>query len=258
MLHADKRALEQNLKVNLLRIREKELHFYTENCVAIGTQASLLAGFAYAGLIQVDIPEHVNETLKTAYLCVTTTAMGLELIAVLNSTLCSMLGPGLALRGPDGSMNKAVDEMMEEYRLTFFFFGTGLVAFHFSALIFAWLEFVWPVAMAMSVTIFLFLYGMYHYFLRIYARFKVPPSMMITGRFDTDVPVYDKTVTATDMRRANAAHTASQSVGQRIDEYLHPVAYPRDVLRQRHGPSASDVAEANEQHAEASPSRLAR
>lgn len=150
MLHADKRALEQNLKVNLLRIREKELHFYTENCVAIGTQASLLAGFAYAGLIQVDIPDHVNETLKTAYLCVTTTAMGLELVAVLNSTLCSMLGPGLALRGPDGSMHKAVDEMMEEYRLTFFFFGIGLVAFHFSALLFAWLEFIWCARAALT------------------------------------------------------------------------------------------------------------
>lgn len=68
-------------------------------------------------------------------------AMGFELIAVLNSTLCSMLGPGLALRGPDGSMHRAVDGLMLEYRLTFVFFTLGLVAFHVSALLFAWLEF---------------------------------------------------------------------------------------------------------------------
>jgi hypothetical protein len=108
MLYADKRALETNLQVSLLKIREKELQFYTQNCIAIGTQAALLSGFAYNGIIQVDIPSDASDWLKTCYLCVTTMAMGFELIAVLNSTLCSMLGPGLALRGPDGSMHRAV------------------------------------------------------------------------------------------------------------------------------------------------------
>ena len=36
-----------------------------------------------------------------------------------------MLGPGLALRGPDGSMHRAVDGLMLEYRLTFLFFTMG-------------------------------------------------------------------------------------------------------------------------------------
>ena len=175
MLYADKRALETNLQVSLLKIREKELQFYTQNCIAIGTQAALLSGFAYNGIIQVDIPSESSDWLKTCYLCVTTFAMGFELIAVLNSTLCSMLGPGLALRGPDGSMHRAVDGeappgrrrrparhacwsrrrcahapplvaragLMLEYRLTFLFFTMGLIAFHVSALLFAWLEFSW-------------------------------------------------------------------------------------------------------------------
>lgn len=56
MLYADKRALETNLKVNLLAIREKELNYYSQNCLAVGTQAALLAGFAYSGLTQVAIP----------------------------------------------------------------------------------------------------------------------------------------------------------------------------------------------------------
>ena len=43
MLYADKRALETNLQVSLLKIREKELQFYTQNCIAIGTQAALLS-----------------------------------------------------------------------------------------------------------------------------------------------------------------------------------------------------------------------
>ncbi len=184
MLYADKKALETNLQVSLLKIREKELQFYTQNCIAIGTQAALLSGFAYNGIIQVDIPTERSDLLKTCYLCVTTAAMGFELIAVLNSTLCSMLGPGLALRGPDGSMHRAVDGLMLEYRLTFLFFTAGLVAFHVSALLFAWLEFSWPVAMAMTLALLMFIYGMGRYWLRIYSRFALSSERMITGKFD--------------------------------------------------------------------------
>ena len=184
MLYADKRALETNLQVSLLKIREKELQFYTQNCIAIGTQAALLSGFAYNGIIQVDIPSDASDWLKTSYLCVTTMAMGFELIAVLNSTLCSMLGPGLALRGPDGSMHRAVDGLMLEYRLTFLFFTMGLIAFHLSALLFAWLEFSWPVALAMTVALLMFVYGMWRYFKRIYQRFALESDRYITGKFE--------------------------------------------------------------------------
>ena len=99
MLFADKRALETNLKVSLLAIREKELNFYTTNCLAVGTQSALLAGFAYSGLTQVAFPHEAPYLIKLLYLLVTTTAMGFELIAVMNTTLLSMVGPGLALRG---------------------------------------------------------------------------------------------------------------------------------------------------------------
>ncbi|KOO53862.1 hypothetical protein Ctob_012795 [Chrysochromulina tobinii] len=184
MLYADKRALETNLQVSLLKIREKELQFYTQNCIAIGTQAALLSGFAYNGIIQVDIPSESSDWLKTAYLCVTTFAMGFELIAVLNATLCSMLGPGLALRGPDGSMHRAVDGLMLEYRLTFLFFTMGLIAFHVSALLFAWLEFSWPVALAMTLALLMFIYGMARYFKRIYQRFALDSDHYITGKFE--------------------------------------------------------------------------
>lgn len=184
MLFADKRALETNLQVSLLKIREKELQFYTQNCIAIGTQAALLSGFAYNGIIQVDIPEESSDVLKSFYLCVTTMAMGFELIAVLNSTLCSMLGPGLALRGPDGSMHRAVDGLMLEYRLTFVFFTLGLIMFHISALLFAWLEFSWPVALAMTLALIMFIWGMYKYGMRIYRRFALTGDGFITGKFE--------------------------------------------------------------------------
>ena len=95
-----------------------------------------------------------------------------------------MLGPGLALRGPDGSMHRAVDGLMLEYRLTFLFFTMGLIAFHLSALLFAWLEFSWPVALAMTVALVMFMYGMWRYFKRIYQRFALESDRYITGKFE--------------------------------------------------------------------------
>ena len=63
------------------------LRVQTQNCLAVGTQSALLAGFAYSGLTQVAIPHERSYILKLMYLLVTTTAMCFELIAVLNTTL---------------------------------------------------------------------------------------------------------------------------------------------------------------------------
>ena len=121
--------------------RVSRLRVQTQNCLAVGTQSALLAGFAYSGLTQVAIPHERSYILKLMYLLVTTTAMCFELIAVLNTTLLSMMGPGLALRGPDGSMHPAVDGMIEEYQHAYLNFVLGLIAFHLSAAIFGWLTF---------------------------------------------------------------------------------------------------------------------
>ena len=158
----------------------------TTNCLAVGTQSALLAGFAYSGLTQVAIPHEAPYMIKLLYMLTTTTAMGFELIAVMNTTLLSMVGPGLALRGPDGSMHPAVDGMMIEYRLAFYSFFAGLVSFHLSAALFGWLMFWpdhWMVALWLSLTIIASLYALLRYATRVYMRFRLPSQEVITGRF---------------------------------------------------------------------------
>ena len=44
MLLADKHNLQQELKLNLLHIEDKELNYYPQNSYTVGTQAALLAG----------------------------------------------------------------------------------------------------------------------------------------------------------------------------------------------------------------------
>lgn len=222
MLYADKNALRTNLKVNLLRIRERELNFYTNNCLSISTQAALLAGFAWYGLTEVPFTDHANDIVQTIYLVVTTCIMGLEMLTVVNATLCAILGPGLALRGPDGSMHKAVDGMMTHYRFTFACFSLGLLCFQFSALLYSWMQFSWgmrealraphqqgahvahtppshralcpppilrPVVVAeLSVPLTILLafavHVMYRSSTRIYGALKLDADTIVTGEFD--------------------------------------------------------------------------
>lgn len=213
MLFADKRALETNLKVGLLQIREKELNFYTQNCLAVCTQAALLAGFAYSGLTQVSIPEEANFWVRLLYISVTVMAMCFEIIAVLNTTLLAIVGPGLALRGPDGSMHPAVDGMMAEYKHALSCFKLGLVCFHLSAGLFGWIMFgcapppaapaappaaaraprrtdppthhhAGGVALCTSLVVLVSLYFLLRYAMRVYQRFRLPADEVVTGRFE--------------------------------------------------------------------------
>ena len=147
MLYADKQALETDLKViplpqscdcrrlltsicaaqvSLLAIRERELNLYSDNFRNIGTQAALLAGFAYSGCtIATDLKD--NDYERALYIFVTTGAMSLNVSALFASVTCCMFGPGLALRGPDGSMDQAVEGLALEYRTALMIFLFGLV-----------------------------------------------------------------------------------------------------------------------------------
>lgn len=154
-----------------------------QNCLAVGTQAALLAGFAYSGLTQVAIPLDSEYVLKLLYLLVSTTAMCLELIAVMNTTLLSMMGPGLALRGPDGSMHPAVDGMIVEYQYAYLNFVLGLIFFHFSAALFSWLMFNWLVSTFVSGCVLGSLYLLVRYASRVYTRFRLPSTEVVTGKF---------------------------------------------------------------------------
>lgn len=186
MLYADKNALRTQLKVQMLRIREKELLYYTNNCLSISTSAALLAGFAWYGLTEVPFDEQADAVTQTLYLVVTTLIMGLELLTVVNATLCAILGPGLALRGPDGSMHTAVNGMMTHYKFTLMCFATGLICFMLSALLYGWMQFSWTLALPMTLVIFYFLYKIVSYFIRIYRRFRLAPDSVVTGAFNAD------------------------------------------------------------------------
>lgn len=181
MLFADKRALQTNLKVGLLEIREKELNFYTTNCTHLGFLSSVFAGFASAALMT-----HVPKTpvmLHAAYLLITCAALGLQLCSLVSTTLLAMVAPGLALRGPDGSMNVAIDSMIGEYRVAFFQLFMGLVALHGSVACYVWLVLSTVQGLILTACLLLALYVECRYVAWVFRQFQLP-SAAVTGVFE--------------------------------------------------------------------------
>ncbi|KAJ1620853.1 hypothetical protein T492DRAFT_847479 [Pavlovales sp. CCMP2436] len=183
MLYADKHALRTRLKVSLLVIRHRELQFYTKNCIAIGTNALFLASFAWWGLTEPAFDELGGDMVQTVYLVITAMIMALELLATVTSTLVAILGPALAIRGPDGAMHTAVDCMVSHYRFTFVCFALGLVFFQLSVISFMHMQYTPEISGPISVAVIIGTLYMLTSSWRIYSLLKLRAQTMVTGDF---------------------------------------------------------------------------
>lgn len=192
MLYADKQALETELKVSLLAIRERELNLYTSNCRQIGTQAALLFGFAYSGLSVMAGDDYAS--MPAGYTALfeicSFLSMVLNALALYGATTCAMLGPGLALRGPDGSMDQAVEGLALEYRMTFVLYMAGLLTFYACAILFLAFDINGDYSVY-DIVLHLILFMVFLFFVaktgatckRIYKKFRLPVGHVVSGAF---------------------------------------------------------------------------
>ena len=119
MLIADKTVVEKRTQVRLLQIRGQELAFYTHCAQTVGTIGSVFAGLAFYGLLYVKMEWYSDSALLVRFLydLGNLVCMCLSLQVVVGTTALSMLCPGLALRGPEGSIHEAVDGMLDEFQV---------------------------------------------------------------------------------------------------------------------------------------------
>eukprot|EP00004_Rigifila_ramosa_P000211 TRINITY_DN10245_c0_g1_i3.p1 TRINITY_DN10245_c0_g1~~TRINITY_DN10245_c0_g1_i3.p1 ORF type:complete len:198 (-),score=42.86 TRINITY_DN10245_c0_g1_i3:566-1090(-) len=117
-----------------------ELQFYIQSVNAVATQGALLLGFAFAGLVDVGIDDIQFPVSSFLFYLSTEVALASELVVLAQSTLLIILGENLALRGPPGSMPRAVETMRVRRKHIFNSFGLSLVMFHVSAISLAWVK----------------------------------------------------------------------------------------------------------------------
>mmetsp|Transcript_13267 Transcript_13267/g.25432 ORF Transcript_13267/g.25432 Transcript_13267/m.25432 type:complete len:213 (-) Transcript_13267:198-836(-) len=176
MLAADKLLLQSNLKRNATELKEKEFRLHHDNFAAVGTQAAVLAGFAVAALVELDVPPHTSPFLQFCFFVSTVVSLAANLQCVASTTCVSVWGSSLALRGPDGSVLKAVENMFAERRRIFSLFASGVVAVHSAAMFAAMILMRLEAALVSSFVLAYSLYRLVIYSRKLYSRFHYNES----------------------------------------------------------------------------------
>jgi hypothetical protein len=188
MLAADKLQLQSAIKQQATALKEKEFTLHHSNLMTVGTQAAVLAGLDITMFIEFQPPSNesfgdfimVARAIKFAYYLMIVSAFCSNMIVVAQTTVLSVLGAGLALRGPDGSMMTATDGLYEERVAVFSVFGVGLACTVGSVVLCVWLILHWESAL---VCMFITIYTcrkIYTNYRRVMKRFDFDESQTVT------------------------------------------------------------------------------
>jgi hypothetical protein len=154
-------------------------------------QAALLAGLSLEGLFQVAVPKGAPYAATLMYMLATIVSLCLLLISVMNTTLLAMMGPGLALRGPEGSMHPAVDGMRIEYQTTYTCFVLGIVSLTVSLGLYGWMMLIdWRISTVLTLLSIGALFFLAKFANRMNERFHLDASEETTGRFEVFSTVF--------------------------------------------------------------------
>jgi uncharacterized membrane protein YgcG len=154
MLAADKLQLQSQIKQSATALKEKEFNLHVSNMMTVGTQAAVLAGLDITMFIEFHPAEldefahpNVARALLFVYYGLIVGAFCSNVVVVSHTTTLSVLGGGLALRGPDGSMMTATDSLYRERSSVFSTFGMGLSLTMGSVLVGVWIILHWETAL---------------------------------------------------------------------------------------------------------------
>ena len=205
MLAADKQALESGLSQSMAQLQWKELGYLHANFQNLALSSSVLIGLGIMrGQVNFQNTSDMSHTIwnqdwatmsdyeKTGYVLdglscgFINIALCCNVVTLFLSTVTSMTGPGLALRGPEGSVSMAVMHMEVQNKRALRFFGRGLWSFMLYIFLISGralfsIQFLGGVMGLFSTTgtlVLLLRYGS-----EIAERFYVSPDHLVRGNF---------------------------------------------------------------------------
>jgi len=175
MNQANQKQLFQQTNQGLLGIRQSEVNYYQSLNVAFGTQAALIGGFTY-GVFSQNILNEGNgyenaDILADAYWICSAITIALAVHVILCTTLMQVLGPGLALNGPVGSMARATEGMRLEQKPIIRSFIAMMIMFSVATVLSCWVVMDTNGAIGCSVAFAIAACYWYKFCERIYLRF---------------------------------------------------------------------------------------
>jgi len=200
MIFATKQALENTTRQRMLEIRYRELDYYTGCARNLGNQAALISGMAYSGIryhylierqqsYKLTEEDSLEEVMFITLLALT---IGCSLQTVFIAMLVSMLGPSLALRGPDGSLHDAVQGMQQWNSVTLAMFSLSLLLLQLSVFSFMYghKNLGWESRTVLMIAVSTTLAATGRYSRIVLRRFRLKRTEATSGAFFTRLGIF--------------------------------------------------------------------
>ena len=141
MLAADKLYLEGKLARGVTRLKWKEFSLHHLNLTTVSTQASVLAGFGFAALVKFHTHEETHAFLLFGFYTCTMLQLSANILCIATTTMLSVCGTSLSMRGADGSIVRSVDSIYSLRRHVFGLFWLGIAATVWTGIFYCWIIF---------------------------------------------------------------------------------------------------------------------
>jgi hypothetical protein len=175
MNRANQQLLFQATNQGLLSIRQSEINYFQSLNVAFGTQAALIGGFTYGVFSQNQINRDNGysfvDALADIYWICSAITICLSVHVILCTMLMQVLGPGLSLNGPVGSMARATEGMRIEQKQIIVAFIAMMIMFSVSTVLSCWVVMSFEAGVGCSAAFAIAACCWYYYCERIYLRF---------------------------------------------------------------------------------------
>lgn len=185
MQKANQDAVLQQANIQLVNIRYAEIQYFTDFFTNFGTQCFLLAGFICGAVSQTPAYDaDCNYFWQFLYNISSALCVAFATLGLLMSVFISVFGQGLAIRGPPGSMIKAIEGMVEEQHNAVALFVGAAVCYVLQEIGMYFVMMDQPNAIACAIFTFGGMIYTYNVSLRIYNRFyfaKSETNFNLTG-----------------------------------------------------------------------------
>lgn len=174
MIRAEQKALAHEANIHLVNIRNFEIEYFSNFFTQFGTQCALMIGFITGSLSQAPAlqnPAGAPYPWVVMYWVGSAGTVAFATHVLVCTVFIAVFGQGLAIRGPLGSMIKAIDGMIVEQLQVLVFYIITVIFFAFQAIGMYWVMMDAVSAIVSTVITFLAMILWYHHALRIYNRF---------------------------------------------------------------------------------------
>ncbi len=173
MLKAEQQQFVQATNNQLLDIRNTEISYFISFFSNFGTQCALISGFIVNAISQVPgLDSRCNPAWKYIYWILSALALMCAMHVLLCTMFINVFGQGLAIRGPLGSMIRAVEGMVQETNQILIAYVASIFFFAFSTIGVYFIMMEHDAAVICACITGVGIYIWYHFVLRIYNRFK--------------------------------------------------------------------------------------